>query len=608
MSEHQDSRIFYTFTGWVILLLICILTIPTCLATPWFHKHALNDALEGPSYVRILDYDADGDSDVVVSGGFANYMHWFENTGACQFEEYNIEAVPDCVIVFKFEDLDGDEDFDLVLEQGRYDSVYILLNSGNNEFTEILRYSFSYCDDIEVGDIDNDGDKDILLAGRNVIDRRYYLITWLENRNMEFDFVNNVIEYGEGSRCKNVDLVDIDNDNDLDIFAEVSLGFGYLFYYENLDNGNFIDSSVYWQPCWDFDTGDIDNDGDLDFVVGQYNDQVHFSWWENDGEQQFEENIITTFEDEENPGATTLIDIDSDGDLDIFGQLESRFNYEFSLYLFWYENDGLQDFTFHVIDTVYDYRSKITAGDLNEDGYMDLVNNCNRHNFINYYLCSPNDHQPNDFVLLEPRNRESYSAEQLQETSFSWEESSDADSLAEVMYYLFELDLYHHGDDTLIEHVQQVIDSNGWQENLREFFDFEEWEDNFLRINWKVGAISEGDTVECEQPFSIFIPEDVSVDEHPYDGIPEEWEISSLYPNPFNPVVSIMIGLPHKSKLNVIAFDVLGREVAVLADDNFTEGYHRITFDGSHLSSGIYFIRATVPGQMNEIKKVVLAR
>jgi hypothetical protein len=90
--------------------------------------------------------------------------------------------------------------------------------------------------------------------------------------------------------------------------------------------------------------------------------------------------------------------------------------------------------------------------------------------------------------------------------------------------------------------------------------------------------------------------------------IPTRFRIESLYPNPFNPTLTVTIGLPEKSKLHVSIYNVNGQQVATLADDSYPAGYHLLTFDGSDFSSGIYFIRATVPGKMNQLKKVVLMK
>ncbi|MDP8208847.1 MAG: T9SS type A sorting domain-containing protein [Candidatus Electryonea clarkiae] len=100
----------------------------------------------------------------------------------------------------------------------------------------------------------------------------------------------------------------------------------------------------------------------------------------------------------------------------------------------------------------------------------------------------------------------------------------------------------------------------------------------------------------------------LSVEDESFTGIPTEYSISSIYPNPFNPELNIVIGLPEPSDLRIGLFNIVGREVAVISDNNHSPGYKRFVFDASELSSGIYFIHASVPRKMDEMRKVVLVK
>jgi hypothetical protein len=91
-------------------------------------------------------------------------------------------------------------------------------------------------------------------------------------------------------------------------------------------------------------------------------------------------------------------------------------------------------------------------------------------------------------------------------------------------------------------------------------------------------------------------------------GVPTDWSIASIYPNPFNPSTVAVIGLPDAAHLQVSVFNIMGQKITTLADGNFTQGYHSFTFDASGLSSGVYFIRAIVPGKMDELKKIVMMK
>jgi hypothetical protein len=81
----------------------------------------------------------------------------------------------------------------------------------------------------------------------------------------------------------------------------------------------------------------------------------------------------------------------------------------------------------------------------------------------------------------------------------------------------------------------------------------------------------------------------------------------SCYPNPFNPTSDIQYDLPTASHISLRIFDLLGREVAVLKDGFVEAGSHRVTFDGSNFSSGIYFARLEA-GEFTHTKKLMLLK
>ena len=89
--------------------------------------------------------------------------------------------------------------------------------------------------------------------------------------------------------------------------------------------------------------------------------------------------------------------------------------------------------------------------------------------------------------------------------------------------------------------------------------------------------------------------------------IPEVFSLIQNYPNPFNPITKIDYGLPFDSKVSLQIFDVLGREVVTLVDDNLKAGYYSIDFNASNLASGIYFYRM-IAGDFNAIKKMVVLK
>ncbi len=71
--------------------------------------------------------------------------------------------------------------------------------------------------------------------------------------------------------------------------------------------------------------------------------------------------------------------------------------------------------------------------------------------------------------------------------------------------------------------------------------------------------------------------------------LPSRVELYQNYPNPFNPTTGIRYQLSGNSTVQIVVYDILGREVAVLVHEKQSTGTHEVRFDGSRLSSGVYF-------------------
>ncbi len=74
-------------------------------------------------------------------------------------------------------------------------------------------------------------------------------------------------------------------------------------------------------------------------------------------------------------------------------------------------------------------------------------------------------------------------------------------------------------------------------------------------------------------------------------GLPTKFNLSQNYPNPFNPITKINYELPQDSKVNLTVFDILGREMINLVNQEQKAGYYTISADSKNLASGTYFYR-----------------
>jgi len=88
---------------------------------------------------------------------------------------------------------------------------------------------------------------------------------------------------------------------------------------------------------------------------------------------------------------------------------------------------------------------------------------------------------------------------------------------------------------------------------------------------------------------------------------PSSLTLHSAYPNPFNPSTTISFNLPSKSYVLLKVFDIMGREVTTLINEELTAGNYHRQWDASNVSSGVYFYRLQC-GSFIQTKKLILLR
>lgn len=89
--------------------------------------------------------------------------------------------------------------------------------------------------------------------------------------------------------------------------------------------------------------------------------------------------------------------------------------------------------------------------------------------------------------------------------------------------------------------------------------------------------------------------------------IPDDYSLFQNYPNPFNPTTIIRFSIPSRSMANIKIYDLMGREIRTLINEELSPGNYEINFDGSELASGIYFYKLQTA--INSItKKMILMK
>jgi len=89
-------------------------------------------------------------------------------------------------------------------------------------------------------------------------------------------------------------------------------------------------------------------------------------------------------------------------------------------------------------------------------------------------------------------------------------------------------------------------------------------------------------------------------------GVPDQFFLAQNYPNPFNPMTTIEFGLPVPSQVELVVYDITGRQVALLVDGIRTAGNHAIQFDAAQMPSGLYFYQLTADGYISTRKMMLV--
>jgi len=90
-------------------------------------------------------------------------------------------------------------------------------------------------------------------------------------------------------------------------------------------------------------------------------------------------------------------------------------------------------------------------------------------------------------------------------------------------------------------------------------------------------------------------------------GLPKEFSLRQNYPNPFNPSTNIEFALPEQAVVSLKVYNLLGREISTLVSGKLNAGIHKIEFDASGLSTGLYFYRIQA-GSFIQTKKMMLIK
>ncbi len=177
-----------------------------------------------------------------------------------------------------------------------------------------------------------------------------------------------------------------------------------------------------------------------------------------------------------------------------------------------------------------------------------------------------------------------WTADSLQNEDYSYDISIPS---PEVMYVIG------------ANYIHKSVNGSPWK--LYKTHTSHNWKSGVSFINNTTGFISTSEggilkTITGGEPIAVEPPIEV----------PTNFYLYQNYPNPFNPITTIRYGLPKNLSVKIKIFDILGRLVTQLVNENQSAGNYSINFDGSNFASGVYFYTIETPDFIHSKKMVLL--
>ncbi|MBD3167622.1 T9SS type A sorting domain-containing protein [bacterium] len=459
-----------------------------------------------------------------------------------------------------------------------------LMSYAQNWPEQVVATEFAEARSVQAADIDGDGDTD--LAG---VARDDGTVAWWSNDDGNGTSWTEHMLSGDLDGVSSVFIADIENDGDMDILAAAREA-GDVVLWENAD-GSGMDWTEHiventFPAALAVHAADMDGDQDMDVFVAAADPNNEIAWWENDNGSFGDREIIdVNFQDGH---SITTADVDDDGDLDVL--VAGR---DANTIAWWENTDGTgMDWTEHTIDDGVPGATAVRTMDMDMDGDLDVVGAGREMNTISWW-------------------------ENTDGTGMNWSEHV-VDGFADWAISVDVKDMDGDSDPDIVAAAYSDEEIAWWENN-----------DGIAR-NWTQHSIG----TELNGPISVFAadidgdgqmdvasailwentiswwqnPGTTDIEEADNGSQPAVFALSNAYPNPFNPTTSLTVNLPESAELQVSVYNALGREVVELANDRFEAGEYTLTFNANGLPSGVYLVRAVVPGQLNAVRKIMLLR
>jgi len=329
-------------------------TTSTTTTTIGFTAHTIDPDFDGASSVFGVDLDSDGDIDVVAVAEKADEIAWYENDRSENLTKHSVTSTFESVKKVYAADLDNDADIDLVGGCFTGSGLAWFENNGSQNFTTHVLDADASVFSIYVADLNGDDFRDIVVGDSSTI-------SWWEN-NQDQTFTKHSLR---SAFTGDVYAVDIDDDGDPDLLSAHAYS-DTIRWWDNSDGlGDFTERIISddYIDVRSVLAVDFDQDGDID-VLSTSGSSNEVSWWQNNGSQSFTYHVIDNGIYQASFAWAGDLDGDSEPDVLVRG------NYN----VYWLHNDGsAESFSQHTICNItFDFPMSFSLLDIDQDGDIDL--------------------------------------------------------------------------------------------------------------------------------------------------------------------------------------------------------------------------------------------
>ncbi len=564
------------------------------------------EPLIGATGVAVAIKDITGDTwpDIVTTTMESHGWNMFTGNGSGGFLSQVRRPAGESPLGTAIVDVDRDGDLDVLTLDNYSMAVTVHYNPGNGQFPTIPTFPIQGISlFMDAADIDSDGDLDIVTSGGTTSGAQGSIL-----RNQGNGVFNDEVVYGVTGGVAFTKLRDLNGDGHPDIlFAHASPSYNFYVAMNN-GNGTFGTPLPYAVPSCgsgDIDAFDIDNDGDLDvcFVEGGGCPGVPESFQrifisKNNGNGTFQPPyyVMTNL----GPYAIVGGDFNGDGNIDLATADYGVYGSGTTVSVLLGNGDGtFQGFQTYVV--VGGGPEDIVAADLNGDNILDLAT-CNTG--------SGGSGVETMSVLLGNGNGTFQQAVTYDGSYSYW-------LLGTVGIAAGDID--HDGDKDLMVGNYGSNDISIYVNRGNGQFDFTfRYGVDFIAISpffadftgdgiKDIAVVTHGQFALDNAVAIVAGRGTTEVTEGGGKEIPTSFSLMQNYPNPFNPTTAIRFEVPQSGFVSLKVFDVLGREVATLVNEEKSPGSYSVRWDAATVGSGTYFARLESNGR-REIRRMLLMK